>query len=155
MRLLIERTIELLKLQIKENLRLINKNQAKIVEMLKKPVSDEQKLVFEQCYTANKKMLIENNDFINLQLTLSNFLEKHKLSDETLDEIPEELPGLPDDENIIFDMTVSEELQFDNLHPCFDDDEFFNRLIEYYTAVEAYEKCSELYKLRNLNLSAR
>ncbi|MBN1157841.1 MAG: hypothetical protein JXA61_00545 [Bacteroidales bacterium] len=155
MRLLIERMIELLTLQIQENLRLINKNQAKIVEMLRNPVSDEQKLDFEERSAENKKMLIENNDFINLQNTLSGFLEKYKPSDEYLNEISEELTGLPDDENIIFDMTVKEELQFDNLHPCFDDDEFFNRLIEYYTSVEAYEKCSELYKLRNLHLSAR
>ena len=155
MRLLIERTIELLKLQVQENLQLINKNQAEIKALLKQPVSEEQKQVFEKCYLTNKKLLIENNDFINLQHTLISFLEKYKTSDALEDEVPEEDCELPDDDNIIFDMTVSGELRYDNLHPCFEDDDFFSKLIDYYTSVEAYEKCSELYKVRNLFPSAR
>lgn len=155
MRLLIERTIELLKMQVKENLRLINKNQAKITEIRKQPVSKEQKKEFDKCSADNKQLLIENNDFINLQHTLAKFLEEYKTSDVLGDKTTEDYCELPEDESIIFDMTVSGELKFDNLHPYFDDDDFFNKLIHHYTSVEAYEKCSELFKVRKLYLSAR
>ncbi len=155
MRLLIERTIELIKLHVKENLRLINKNQTKIAEIRKQPVSEEQKKLFDKCSADNKKLLIENNDFANLQHTLANFLEKYKTSDILNDKIPEGYCDLPEDESIIFDMTISGELKFDNLHPYFYNDDFFNKLIHHYTSVEAYEKCSELYKVRKLYLSAR
>lgn len=155
MRLLIERTIELLKLQVKENLRLINKNQTKIAEIRKQPVSEEQKKIFNKCSADNKQLLIENNDFANLQHALANFLEKYKTSDILSNKIPEDYCDLPEDKSIIFDMTIDGELKFDNLHPYFDDDDFFNKLIHYYTSVEAYEKCGELYKVRKLYFSAR
>ena len=159
MRLLLERTIELLKIQVKENLRLINENQSKFAEMLKDPAAEETKREFEACYAENKKLLIENNDFINLQLMLIDFLDKHKasaaLSDDLQQETGENLAEVPIDEDIIFDMTVSEELEFDQLHPLFGNNSFFDKLVGYYTSVEAYEKCSELYKMRDLFTSAR
>ena len=155
MKLLLERTIELLKMQVRENLRIIDENQSRIQEMIKKPVSEEERAEFEACYEENKKLLLENNDFVNLQLALIDFLEKHKTSSALTDEIQEDILAFPIDENIIFDMTVSEELTFDNLHPLFGDDKFFDKLVRYYTSIEAYEKCSELYKVRDLNMSAR
>ena len=150
MKLLLERTIELLKMRVRENLRLIDENQARIKEMLKKPVSDEEMEEFETCYAENKKLLIENNDFVNLQLSLIDFLEKHKTSSALTDELQDEFPDFSIDENIIFDMTVSEELAFDNLHPMFGDEQFFDKLVKYYTSIEAYEKCSDLFKVRDL-----
>jgi hypothetical protein len=148
MKLLLERTIELLRTKVRENLRIIDENQSRITEMLKNPVSEEEKMEFEACYTENKKLLIENNDFVHLQLVLNDFLEKHKSSSALSDELLDESIEFPIDENIIFDMTVSEELAWDNLHPLFGDDKFFDKLIRYYTSIEAYEKCSELYKTR-------
>lgn len=155
MKLLLERMIELLKTQVKENLRLIEENQSRIMELIKKPVSGEEKEEFEACYAENKKLLIENNDFVSLQLVLIDFLEKHKSSHALSDDYIEDISDFPIDENIIFDMTVNEELAFDNLHPLFGDENFFEKLVSYYTSVEAYEKCSELFKTRELYMSAR
>jgi len=155
MKLLLERTIELLKKQVRENLRLIDENHSRIMEMLNKALSEEEKEEFKACYTENKRLLIENNDFVNLQLMLIDFMEKHKSSNVLYDELQEEMPEFPIDESIIFDMTVSEELPFDNLHPFFGDDKFFDKLIGYFTSIEAYEKCGELFKARDLHMSAQ
>ena len=75
---LIQKTISLLKLKVKSNLELINKNQVKIKEILKEPNSSKRTTSFEEHYETNKSLLAENNDFINIQLTLINFLEKYK-----------------------------------------------------------------------------
>ena len=155
MRLLIERTIELLKLQVRENLQVINENQSKILELLKLPVSEKKKAIYEECYGQNIKLLSENSDFISMQLTLRDFLEKHKESPALQNDVPEDFIEVNDDENIIFEMTVNDELKYDKLHPLFEDDVFFNKLIRYYTSIEAYEKCSELFKSRKIYISSK
>jgi len=139
MKLLIERTIELLKLQVKENLQLINQNQSRLLEIMKLPVTNRKKQVYEECYEANMKLLGENNDFITMQLNLIDFLEKYKDSTVLSDEVPEEYLELPEDENVIFSMTVDGELVFDRHHPLFSNNDFFTKLINYYTSIEAYE----------------
>jgi hypothetical protein len=99
--------------------------------------------------------MTENNDFINLQVSLLNFLDKYK-------DIPgmdeESMPSLFDeislDDDVLFDMTIMGKLTFDLSHPKFSDEEFFKRILQHYTTMEAYEKCSALLsqkKDRQLN----
>ena len=155
MKLLIERTIELLKMQVKENLQLINQNQSRLLEIMKQPVKSRKKKVYDECYEANMRLLGENNDFITMQLNLIDFLEKYKDSEILSDEVTEEYLELPEDENVIFSMTVEGELKFDNHHPLFSSNEFFNKLISYYSSIEAYEKCSELFQTRKTAFSSK
>jgi len=151
MRSLIHSTIEQLKLKVKENLERINQNQVDIRELLNQPVSVERNMLIERNYDLNKALLNENNDFINLQLALLSFLEKYMdLSDSDADEV--EIQELPTEslfnESELFELTVEGKLSFDYSHPRFEDEEFFNRLISYYTSQEAYEKCSTLLDAR-------
>lgn len=155
MKLLIERTIELLKLQVKENLQLINQNQSRLIEITKQPVSLKKRHLYDECYEANMKLLCENNDFMAMQLSLMNFLEKHKDSTALSDEVPHEYLEMPEDEEVIFTMTIDGELNYDCHHPLFEDNNFFNKLIRYYSAIEAYEKCSELNKTRKTSFSSK
>ncbi len=150
MKALIQRTIDLLKKKVKENLEIINKNQARINEMIRQPASAERTYHIEKSYAVNKALLTENNDFISLQLALLNFLEKYKDSanlrdEEEVEEItPESM--LNDDE--LFELTVQGKMKFDFAHPKFNDELFFNKLLSYYAAIEAYEKCNSLLTLK-------
>jgi hypothetical protein len=152
MKALIQRTIELLKKRVKDNLDMINNNQAEIRQLLSQPLSAERTYHIEKHYDINKVLLHENNDLINLRVSLLNFLEKYKDS-AVLDE--EELPELtPEnylDEHELFEMTIQGKLTFDLSHPKFEDIEFFDKLLRYYSAVEAYEKCNALLKLKKDN----
>jgi hypothetical protein len=151
MKALIQRTIDLLKKKVKENLETINKNQTRLNEMLKQPVSAERTYYVERNYAANKALLSENNDFISLQLSLLNFLEKHK-ERLTMKEEEEELTELDTvsflDEEELFDLTIQGKIGFETGHPKFEDDEFFNRLLSYYASQEAYEKCNALLSIK-------
>jgi hypothetical protein len=150
MKALIQRTIDLLKNRVKENLEIINKNQTRINEMINQPPSAERTYHIEKNYALNKSLLTENNDFISLQLSLLNFLEKYKDSstlkeeEETVDLNPSSF--LDDDE--LFELTVQGKLNFEFGHPKFNDDLFFNKLLSYFAAIEAYEKCNSLLRLK-------
>jgi hypothetical protein len=149
MRALIYRTVELLKKRVRENLDRINQNQAEIKELLNQPLSAERTYYIEKYYDLNKALLTENNDYINLQLTLLNFIQKYKDSP-ALEEI--DLPDLNSesylDENEIFDLTIQGKLSFDLSHPKFGDEAFFHKLLGYFTATENYEKCNDLLNLK-------
>jgi hypothetical protein len=96
--------------------------------------------------------LSENNDFINLQLSLNSFNEKYMSDVLFKDEDPANslLYSLMD-ENELFDLTVEGKLNFEEGHPKFDDNDFFNRLLRYYADTEAYEKCNLLLGMKKNN----
>ncbi len=142
---LIQQTIELLKLRVKTNLEKIKDNQLKIKEILKQPTSAERTNKFEEQYQENKNLLAENNDFINIQLTLINFLEKYKNSDTIQFEEPVNVENIDD----VFQYTVNGKIKFDSTHPYFADNRFFERLLTYYQKNEQYEQCDRLMRLKN------
>ncbi len=141
---LIQKTISILKLHIKNNLEVINQNQTKIKQILKQPASSERSVNFEKHYEVNKNLLSKNNDFINVQLTLINFLEKYKDSDIMKESEPAVDLSSIEDEGEIFNLTVTGKLPFDSKHPNFNDKCFFEKLLCHYQDKEEYEKCHQL-----------
>lgn len=145
---LIQRTISLLKLHVKNNLEVINQNQVKIKQILKQPASAERSFNFEKHYEVNKNLLAENNDFINVQLTLINFLEKYK----NLEALRENYSVIDADtivdEEELFKLTVYGTIPFNEDHPCYEDEFFFDKLMKHYQNNEEYEKCQELMSSR-------
>jgi hypothetical protein len=155
MKELIQKTIDLLKKKVKENLEAINKGQTKLNEMLNQPFSSERTYMIEKNYAANKALLSENNDLISLQLNLVSFLEKHK---ETINRWEEESETLSEldmatflDDEELFELTIQGKLGFEYGHPKFKDDAFFNKLLSYYASIEAYEKCNAILSQRSKN----
>jgi hypothetical protein len=150
MKALLQRTIEILKKRVKENLDTINQNQSEIRQLLTQPLSAERTYYIEKHYDINKVLLSENNDFISLQVTLLNFMEKYKdfpiLEDE---ELPEMSTELFLDDHELFELTIQGKLAFNITHPKFEDEEFFHKLLGYYSALEAYEKCNALLKTKD------
>jgi hypothetical protein len=149
MKALLQHTIEILKKRVKENLDTINQNQSEIRQLLTQPLSAERTYYIENHYDINKVLLSENNDFINLQVTLLNFMEKYKdfpILDE--EELPEMTAELFMDDHELFELTIQGKLVFNIAHPKFEDEEFFQKLLTYYSTLEAYEKCNSLLKTK-------
>ncbi|MCG8697296.1 MAG: hypothetical protein MI922_04525 [Bacteroidales bacterium] len=149
MQQLINKTIESLKARIKTNLEVINKNQGEIKAILGLQDSPEKKEQFERMFAENKKLLAQNNDFINIQLTLINFVEKYKntaILEEDYQVV--DIFSVTDDEEI-FELTCNGMIEFDENHPRYDDEEFFGRLLTYYEENEEYEKCQRLLESKS------
>jgi spermidine/putrescine-binding protein len=146
---LIQKTVDTLKSRVKRNLKAINKNQKVIKELLNRPNTPERAIEFEKYYSANKTLLQENNDFINIQLTLINFLEKYKgtaVLDESLPVI--DIYSITDEVEV-FDLTVKGIVAFNDRHPRYNDGAFIDKMIEHYGKIEEYEKCDKLLKLKS------
>jgi len=146
---LIQRTISFLKIHVKNNLEVINQNQTKIKQILQEPASSKRTVNFEKHYEVNRNLLSENNDLINVQLTLINFLEKYKDSDMMSESEPDINLSSVKDEEEIFRLTVSGMIPFDSKHPNYNDAGFFEKLLCYYKDKEEYEKCHQLMKGRH------
>jgi len=50
--------------------------------------------------------------------------------------------------NNLFDLTISGEQPFNSFHPLFNDEEFFDKPLDYYLQNEMYEVCAQLKKIK-------
>jgi hypothetical protein len=149
MRDLLQKTIDELKKRVKKNLKAINSNQKIIKDLLNQPNTPERASEFEKYYSANKHLLQENNDYINIQLTLINFLEKYKSTAVLNDDLPVVDIYSITDELEVLDLTLKGVVVFNEKHPRFNDTEFIDKMIRHYEKQELYEKCSELLELKS------
>jgi hypothetical protein len=148
---LLQNTIEQLRSHVMKNLELVRENEREIKEMLKEPVSVSRAQALTDKYEYSKKVLAENNDFINLQLSIINFIYKYKnvWGQEEVMAVVEEVKAqqkISRDE--CFELTIGAKMKFDSEHPYFNDDDFFNQILEFFQQQEDYERCDALVKMR-------
>jgi hypothetical protein len=149
MRELIQKTIDILKQRVKNNLEIINTNQRSIKEVLKNKNSVDGSIEFEKYYGINKTMLQENNDYINIQLTLINFLEKYKGTAVLEESLPiVDIYSITDDCEVL-DLTLKGVIKFDEKHPRYNDTDFIDLLIKHYQRNEEYERCQALFDMKS------
>ncbi|NJO69870.1 MAG: hypothetical protein HC830_11840 [Bacteroidetes bacterium] len=142
MKELLQSTIEQLRLHVMKNLELVRENEREIKEMLQEPVSVSRARTLTEKYNFSKKVLAENNDFINLQLSVINFIYKYKDlwgQEAVLVEVEKSVPVEISREEC-FQLTVESRMDFGPDHPYFNDEGFFGNLLEYYQLQENYEK---------------
>lgn len=152
MKQFIEETLKELEGQVENNIRQIDQKQTQMEELFEQLNAAGQKEKFDLLFSEIKNLMTENSKFIHMQLILISYLEKIKGSGGPIDET--ELLSdlgyeLPTEEGVVFDMTIQGELPFDQYHPMFNDKKFFDKLIDHYTSIEAYEKCGELTAARS------
>ena len=139
----ITQTIDSLKAKVRSNLMDIQNNQKIIRDLLKQSVSPERSSQLEEGYALNKVLLSENNDLINVQLTLSNFLDKYSNSD-IFEMANVAAPSISISLKECFEKTINGELGFNSQHPFYNDDSFFQKLMTHYQQSEDYENCSRI-----------
>ena len=146
---LIGKILKLLKDKVSHNNSEIQYNQDEIRRILaveKLPGKEKDEL--NDRNLINEELFIENEDFLHMQLQLSEFLEKHGhlFSSEENDEILQEEEAetaLP-----YFTKTIEGELNYEPGHPQFSNIRFFNKLLKYYQEKENYEMCDHLVKIK-------
>ena len=149
----IQRIIDELKMKIKFNINMISRNQAVIKNMHQQNELTEEAMQYENFTKQNKLLLAQNNDLINVQLTLINFIEKYKDTAVLKDDVPVVDIYSISDSDEIFTMTVKNVVPFNFVHPYYYDTNFIDKLIAYYKQTEEYEICTELTHLKEKILS--
>ena len=151
MREQLQQSIESMRKHVLKNLDLIKINENRIREVLNWPLSTERTKELNEGYKYSKVLLTENNDFINLQVTVMNFLNKYndRLEDEVV-KVNAAISVAKSGHNLsredCFRLTVENSLSFDRSHPFYKDDAFFGDLLSYFQNSENYEMCAELIK---------
>jgi len=145
---------EQLKKRVQGNLNIIHENEKVVRKILEEPVSNSRSQKLEIKYEENKKLLKENNDSIKLQLQLTKFIDTYKNEIQETEEpqVEEQQTNQTTEEPLtkedIYHLTINKELEFDEQHPFYNDEEFFNDIMEHFTSVEDYEMCSNLMENR-------
>jgi hypothetical protein len=175
---LIESTIQMLRERVQSNLARIKINQGQIRSILQEPVSDQRTGKFDTHYSDSKQLLKENQDLINLQINLVNFLEKYKKMINSQDPEVSDSPSTPtvrnnqssvpankfqpirdsssshsieiQDISDLFDKTIDGSIPWCSSHPMFLNETFYNQLMQYYLSVEDYEACDQLSRSRKV-----
>lgn len=142
----IEKLILSLKIHIKNNLEIINKNQKRINEILKNPFTNESEKEYEALKRENKNLMDENDDCINLQIILSNFLNKYRFSNFINSEYVPAISSYLNEEEIYY-LTINEKIPITPSHPAFSNENLLKKILDYFTKCEKYEKCNEILDL--------
>lgn len=146
----LQQTIEQLRQHVLKNISLIKANEKHIREVLTWPVSSERTKELDESYNFSKTLLTENNEFINLQVTVMNFINKYKNVFEkeqqpvkviAQSEQKEEAKLSRED---YFKLTVENAIEFNNNHPYYNDEPFYDELFKHYQDIENYEMCAVL-----------
>lgn len=146
----LQQTIEQLRQHVLKNIGLIKANEKHIREVLTWPVSGERTKELEESYKFSKTLLTENNDFINLQVTVMNFINKYKNVFEKEQQPVQVIVQSQQKEEAklsredYFKLTVENAIEFNNDHPYFNDEHFYDELLKYYEDIENYEMCAAL-----------
>ncbi len=146
---LVNKILKILKDHVNENNREIQYNQEEINRMLNENSFKDRHKELDHKYALNKELLDENDDFINMQLRISEFMEKYShlfAWDE-----PEETEAKDSDANEMmpyFNKTVTGQMKFGPAHPQFNNPKFFSELLKHFQEMENYEMCDYLLKIR-------
>lgn len=149
----LQKTVEIMRKHVLQNLDSIKNNENKIREIINWPASPERTRELNEGYKYSKLLLAENNEFINLQVSIMNLLNKYKekFEDDDIDNVNTAVKAakahkLSREDS--YKMTIENIYTFNETHPYFHDDAFFKDLIEYFKKIEKYEVCNELIKLK-------
>ncbi len=160
--------VNMLKERIKHNLQIIKKNEEEIRSILSQPVSNNRSELLKERFDTNRVLLEENHDSLAIELQMINYLIKFKsvlkqqpnriqssnfiedsASSQNENEASEVQVDTQNEQDILI-LTISGDLPFNSSHPMFDDEDFFDNLLDAYKQSENYEMCSQILKVKGM-----
>ena len=147
---LMRQALEALKIKVAINLEEIKQNEVRFRIIISQGKAEEMSQELNSLLDQNKNLLDENFDFINVQLAMLKFIERHKHQNVTqnndgsvTDEQNEMLQ-----ESDIFEHTIKGNVEYSQKHPMFYNEDFYARLMRYYISLDNFEMCTEILKAR-------
>lgn len=144
----LNKTIEILRTRVNSNLERIRANEKIVKRMINENGDGEYNDDIRDLRDINRKLLEENNEAIKIQMNMVSYITRYRKeweNDESMNELI--YSEISDDE--LFEQTVSGKISFNKRHPMFDNSDFVQKLMEYYTIREEYEMCNYIISLRS------
>lgn len=147
MQALITRILKILKDHVNQNNQEIQYNQDDINRIISGISNNQSKKDIEYKSALNKELMGENEEFIQLQLQLTEFMEKYA---HLFHDSEAENDFLEEEDDIMpyFSKTINGNLKFGPAHPQFNNMAFFQELMKYYEENEDYEMCQKLLSMK-------
>src|SRR5208337_2446256 len=141
-----QQMIDLMRKHVLKNLELIKTNESHIREVLTWEQSAERTRELNDSYSYSKKLLAENNDFINLQVSIMNFINKYQNNLEGPSTVKVNgSASFTQNKNLTrddyFRLTIDSDITYNSQHPYFNDEAFFKELLIHFEQSENYEMC--------------
>lgn len=141
---LVNKILRILKEQVNQNNMEVQLNQEEILRILSEKSNEKIQKELDYKYSINRELLSENEEFIHMQIELTEFMDKYAHLFAEVDEIDGEDEVEFDEILPYFKMTINGSLKYDSAHPQYNNPHFFDELIKYYQEVENYEMCEQL-----------
>jgi hypothetical protein len=125
----------------------IKSNNKEINEIINQKNSILFQDIINEKLNYNKDLLTENKKILELYNLLTFFIDKYvniKNDNFNNDNFNNDID--------YFKLTIDGVVEFNETHLFFNDDNFYNMLLEYYKEVEDYKYCQYLIKLKNKNV---
>lgn len=146
---LVNKILKILKDHVHSNNQEIQYNQEEINRIIADFSKKYTEKDLEYKNALNKELMGENEDFIQFQLQLNEFMEKYGYLFPEDEEFEDEGLNMETNEEIslpYFQKTINGQIKFDRDHPQFYNIKFFNKLLKYYEMREDYEMCEQLIR---------
>ncbi len=138
--------VNVLKARVNYNLERLRENEKKIKNLVNlKEKTDFENDELIEYFNENKQLLAENKDAINLQMSIIQFISQHRKNWDN-EKFSNILLALDLSDEDLFDHTVDGRIPYNDKHPKFGDQDFKDKLLEYYSAREDYEMCNFIMK---------
>lgn len=149
----LQQVINSVRKHVLKNLDLLKTNEMHIKKLLDRTLSPERTKELNDCYQYSRTLLSENSDFVNLQVTIMNFLNKYRHMMETESTVKANIALSNGYSQYLsredyFNLTIANDIPFDLHHPYFHDKEFADDLLGYFEHAENYEMCAQLLKMK-------
>ncbi|PLX20546.1 MAG: hypothetical protein C0599_08780 [Salinivirgaceae bacterium] len=147
--------LESLRKEVNQNLKTIKTNRSAI-ELLKSNnnSSNETKTQIETLYNTNKTLLLVNDANLKLQNGINQFIVNYKQVLNS-NKVEMKVPVPKRNGKIdFFQLTVKGEIPFNEYHPKFADENFVQKLLDFYINLEDYEECSRIQQLKGMKQNA-
>lgn len=144
MKKVMKHLLDELKVKVTNNINVIRENEKAIREALAMTDNSVKNQILNQKFEQNRGLLNKNLDYLEIQRKVVHLIDKFRTN-----EIENEGTNLllEASKHIYIDfwaLTIDGTMPINTNHPMIKNEEFYNKLINYYIESEEYEKCAEI-----------
>jgi len=142
---MLKQTLEELKNKVLENLECIRVNELEIKTIVIRADSEDKFIQLKSKFEENKELLNDNLNLLDAQYKIVGIINKYKPSSpvQKKEYSKKEIADC-------YNATIIGVIAFNEEHPFFNDVDFVEKLINFYTSNEQYEECARLSEMKGL-----
>lgn len=141
---LFRQILEEMKDKVMHNLDAVKEHEGEIKKLSAQTETYARDFNLQMKRRLSRQILSDNLDYLELQLKILNFIDKYKFEGFMKMELPPIIRSGVD----YFKETIEGNIEFNARHPFYRNEQFIDRLMQFYLSKEDYANCDKLAKLK-------